>query len=139
MTGCLSGHAQADVPRECFQLETPEGTVLARHARVAASWLARMVGLLGRRELPQGEALVFPACNSIHTFGMRFPIDVLFVDRGWRVVAVRETLPPGRMVWPIWKAWGVVELPSGTLSRVGVAVGDQLRQASGCQGASASR
>lgn len=85
-----------------------------------------MVGLLRHRELPADEALVFPACNSIHTVGMRFPIDVVMVDREWRVVALRERLVPGRVVLPVRRAWGVVEASCGTLKRVGLRVGDQL-------------
>jgi uncharacterized membrane protein (UPF0127 family) len=85
-----------------------------------------MVGLLARRELPADEALVFPNCASIHTVGMRFPIDVIVVDREWRVVALRERLVPGRVVLPVWRAWGVVEAACGTLKRVGLRVGDRL-------------
>lgn len=107
---------------------------MATHAHVASSWSSRAIGLLNRQSLPMGEALVFPSCHSIHTFGMRFPIDVLFVDRAWRVVALRESLRPGRMVWPVWNAWGVVELPSGVLRQCGVAVGHQLHATPGVEG-----
>ena len=85
-----------------------------------------MVGLLGRRALPDGEALVFERCRAIHTVGMRFPIDVVFVDRGWRVVAMRHAVGPGRLVRPVWRAWGVIELTAGSLARAGLEVGDQL-------------
>ena len=100
--------------------------VVAERAQVARTWRQRMVGLLAHRRLPADEALVFPACASIHTFGMRFPIDMIVVDREWRVVALREGLAPGRVVWPIWRAWGVVEASCGTLKRAGLKVGDQL-------------
>ena len=105
------------------------GKVLASRATVARTFLSRAIGLLGRRGLSDGEAMVFPRCNSIHTLGMRFPIDAVFVDREWRVVALRSALGSGRMVWPVPGAWGVIELACGTLERIGVQVGDSLRVA----------
>jgi len=99
---------------------------LATKARMARSFWSRLVGLLGRRALPDGEALIIPRCRSIHTVGMQFPIDAVFVDRAFRVVALREDLSPGRIVSPVWKAWGVVEMAAGSLARVRLAVGDQL-------------
>ena len=99
---------------------------LAEHAQVARTSWQRMVGLLAHRELPAEEAMVFPGCSSIHTVGMRFPIDVIFVDREWRVVALREGLVPGRLVPPVRRAWGVVEASCGTLKRLDLQVGDRL-------------
>ena len=72
------------------------GDLLASRATMARTLWTRMAGLLGRRGLPDGEALVFERCRAIHTVGMRFPIDVAFVDRTWRVVAVRSRVGPGR-------------------------------------------
>ena len=100
--------------------------VMASKARMARSLRARAVGLLGRRELPPDEALIFPWCSSIHTVGMRFPIDVIFVDRRWRIVALKAGLPPGKMPLPVWRAWGVIETRSGTVERMQLAIGDQL-------------
>ena len=114
--------------RGAFQIRTATtGAAVAVNAQVAASWVSRLIGLLGRREFPEGEALIFPRCQSIHTVGMRVPIDALFVDRTWRIVALRAALKPNRLVLPVWKAWGVIELPSGTLTRLGLAVDDQLQ------------
>jgi len=76
--------------------------------------------------MPADDALIFERCRAIHTVGMRFSIDVAFVDRGWRVVALRADVRPGRMLLPTWRAWGVVELAAGSLARAGVRVGDQL-------------
>ena len=85
-----------------------------------------MVGLLGHAHLAEGEALIFPRCNSIHTVGMRFPIDVIVVDRKWRVVALRECLAPGQLMLPVRRAWGIVEAAAGTSNRCGLLVGDTL-------------
>ena len=99
---------------------------VATHAHMARSWWSRMRGLLGRRTLPSGEALMIPRCRSIHTCGMQFPIDAVFVDRALRVVALRRGLRPWRIVPPVWKAWGVVEVAVGSLDRLHLTVGDQL-------------
>ena len=101
-------------------------TSLASRARMALDPLSRARGLLGKDRLPEEEALVFPECHSIHTIGMRFAIDAIFVDQRWRVVALRPQLRPGRLVFPVWGAWGVVEMAPGTLDRVPLQVGDQL-------------
>ena len=101
-------------------------TPLASTVRMAVAPLERAKGLLGRDALPADEALMFPQCHSIHTVGMRFPIDAIFVDKHWRVVALRPRLGPGRLVFPVWRAWGVVEMASGALERVPLQVGDQL-------------
>jgi uncharacterized membrane protein (UPF0127 family) len=103
------------------------GVRVAERALHARTWRARMVGLLAHESLPTNEALIFEGCSSIHTFGMRFPIDVIFIDRQWHVVALRECLKPGRLVWPVRRAWGVIETACGTLKRTKISVGDTLQ------------
>ena len=103
------------------------GSVVADQATVARTFPARVIGLLARRRFEFGEALVFPDCRSIHTIGMRFPIDVVFVSREWRVVAVRSPVAPGRLTVGAWHASATIELPTGTAKRASVRVGDQLR------------
>jgi uncharacterized membrane protein (UPF0127 family) len=84
-----------------------------------------MRGLLGRKELPGGEGILLRPAGSVHTFFMRFPIDVVFLDRDLRVVSVAEEVPP-------WKARGargakaVLELAAGEISRRQLAEGDTL-------------
>ena len=99
---------------------------LASKARMAVGLGARMVGLLGRSRLPEGEALVLPNCQAVHTWGMRFPIDVVFVDGTWGVVEVLKGLLPWRFSPWVLKARSVVELPAGAADRVGVMIGDRL-------------
>ena len=100
---------------------------IATRATIARSFLERMVGLLGRQGLQEGEALIFPGCRSIHMWGMRFAIDAIFVDRAWRVVVLRPRLAPWRLVLPVPGAWGVVEAPAGSVERTGLVVGDTLQ------------
>ena len=105
------------------------GTPLASRAVVARGFLKRAWGLLGHRALPDGEAMVLPYCRSIHTCGMWFPIDAVFVDRDWRVVSVRGRIDPWNITWPIRGAWGVIELPSGTAEKHHIGIGEQLQLA----------
>ena len=103
------------------------GTVLAERATVARSFWARFRGLMGRRELPAGEALIFNKNSSVHTFWMRFPIDVLFTDRQDVVVGFREAMPPHRPYAGARGAYRTIELPAGAIARTATARGDQLR------------
>jgi uncharacterized protein len=85
-----------------------------------------MRGLLGRDGLDEGEGLLIRPCGSVHTFFMRFPIDVVFLDRELSVVAVRPEVRP----WRTAGARGakvVLELAAGEAARVGIAPGTALR------------
>ena len=83
---------------------------------VAETWWARLRGLAWRREPPDGWALLFPRCRSVHTFGMRFPIDVVFLDRhGWPI-AIRRGVRPGRIVRHR-NAAAVIETKAGDADR----------------------
>jgi uncharacterized membrane protein (UPF0127 family) len=97
---------------------------LAETADTAAS---RTQGLLGRDGLAPGHGLILDPCRLIHTFFMRFAIDVVFVDRHQRVTRVARDVPPFRFAWGGWSARATLELPAGTLARVPVAPGAQLR------------
>ena len=84
-----------------------------------------MRGLLGRRDLPAGEGILLRPAGSVHTFFMRFPIDVVFLDRDLRIVSVADDVPP----WKMRGARGakaVLELASGECARRGIRVGQQL-------------
>ncbi len=102
------------------------GTELARWVEKADSFRARLRGLIGRPSLAEGAALWIVPSRGVHTLGMAFPIDVLFLDRALRVVAVEEHLHPGRLTPIRWKARTVLELPAGTLRRTGTRPGDQI-------------
>jgi uncharacterized protein len=86
---------------------------------------ARRKGLLGRDSFEKGSAMVIAPSNAVHTFFMRFPIDLLFVRRNGGVVKVRRNVPPWRAVASLW-AYSVIELPAGTLGVDDVRVGDVL-------------
>ncbi len=85
----------------------------------------RMRGLLGRAALASGEALLLDRGGSVHTFGMRFAIDVLFLDRRQRVVAIHHDVPRRRMLFSL-RATHTLEMPAHSARRHGLAVGDSL-------------
>jgi uncharacterized protein len=106
-------------------------TVLA-HARVVCDSCAvadtmwtRLRGLMGRRELEPGEGLLLRPSGSVHTCFMRFAIDIAFLDRELRVLAVSPGVRPWRLRLQRG-ARAVLELPAGEADRVGIAPGDQL-------------
>jgi uncharacterized membrane protein (UPF0127 family) len=101
------------------------GCVLAEFAEIADDSAARRKGLLGRNELPQGHALWIVPCESVHTFGMRFTIDVLYLDRKKKVRKTRPCLRPWRVSMCLL-AHSVLELPAGTIEKTGTQPGDQL-------------
>jgi uncharacterized protein len=103
-----------------------DGVVVCEECLVAATPFTRLRGLLGRKSLPRGQGILLRPAGSVHTFFMRFTIDVVFLDDELRVVAVAADLRP-------WRAAGkrgaraVLELPAGECARRGLAVGDQVR------------
>ena len=112
-----------------MRLKVRNGTrdcILADRAERASTFVQRLVGLLGRASLPVGEALLITPCNSIHTFFMRMPIDVVFLDAQDTVVRLLHALPPWRATRPIPAACAVLELPAGTLAATGTQEGDRL-------------
>ena len=86
-------------------------TTLAEDVFFADSPFKRLKGLLSRKFLPDGQALIIKPCNCVHTLFMRFPIDVLFVGKDNQVVKVLTQLTPFRFSKLYWKACMVVELP----------------------------
>ena len=101
------------------------GRVIAGRVRVADTPWSRAVGLLGRSSMEAGEGLWIKPCPMIHTFFMRFAIDAVFLDKGLRVVGVREGLAPWRFSPWFHGAAGVLELAGGSL-RGGALAGDEL-------------
>jgi len=97
---------------------------LAAVTEVADSLFSRMKGLLGRDGLPQGHCLWIVPCRGVHTFFMRFAIDVLVLDRECRVVAVINEMKPNRMSLVYARGATVLELPASAAA--GVVVGDLI-------------
>ena len=107
------------------ELRLTDGRVVCERCTLADRGPSRMKGLLGRGSLPSGEGILLRPAGSVHTWFMRFAIDVVFLDRELTVTAVVPELAP-------WRAAGrrgskaVLELPAGEAARRGLAVGDRL-------------
>ncbi len=107
------------------ELRAHDGRAVCERCVIADAPLARMKGLLGKKELGRGEGILLRPAASVHTWFMRFPIDVVFLDRELQVMRVVPALAP-------WKAAGsrgavaVLELAAGECERRRVAPGDRL-------------
>ncbi|MEW6661237.1 MAG: DUF192 domain-containing protein [Bacillota bacterium] len=93
---------------------------------MADSFKSRLIGLVGKSALHRGEGLILAPCNSIHSFFMRFKLDVLFLDRSQRVVFMIKGMPPNRIGPVIKNSQWVVELPEGIIASTGTKVGDEI-------------
>jgi uncharacterized membrane protein (UPF0127 family) len=115
-----------DVVRNAlFTLVRDDGYVVCDQCGVAATFKARLVGLLGRHGLATGEGLLIRPTNSIHTFFMRFPIDVVFLDRQGVVVKLVSNVRPWRVTFAP-RGRDAVELRAGEADAKGIRLGDRL-------------
>ena len=105
--------------RDCF---------VATEVAAANTYLRRLVGLLGKTAKwnRPGRGLWINPCKGVHTLGMLFPIDLLFLDREKRVVHLEEHVRPFRISKVCLNARSVLELPAHTVDRTGTRIGDQL-------------
>jgi len=101
------------------------GVIVAHQLLPAFDSAARKTGLLKHRSLPEGVAMVIAPTNAIHTFFMKFPIDVAFVRRDGRIAKIRAGMPAWRMA-AAWGGYAVVEMAAGMFTSRGTAAGDTL-------------
>jgi len=102
------------------------GQVLATDVKVADNLFTRMKGLLGKKELPTGNALLIKPCFSVHTFFMKFPIDVIFLNKDNQIIASVNNLSPNRMTRLYLQSLSVLELPPGTINASNTVIGDKI-------------
>jgi uncharacterized protein len=100
-------------------------TVLGDAVDVADTSSKRRVGLLKHERLDRGQGLWITPCESVHTFFMRFPIDLVYLDKHLKVKKVRHAVPAWRMSMCLM-ARSIIELPAGTAAETGTQAGDQL-------------
>jgi uncharacterized membrane protein (UPF0127 family) len=100
-------------------------TVLADAADIADTSAKRRTGLLKHSSLKPGEGLWIKPCESVHTFFMKFPIDLVYLDKALKVRKVRSAVPAWRLSACL-SAFSVLELPAGTIGQTQTAVGDEL-------------
>lgn len=99
-------------------------TLLAQSHDIANTPLSRMKGLLGKQEMPAQHALVITHCNSIHMMFMRFPIDVVFINKKNCVVGLVRQIPPFAFSPIFWDSSCAIELPAGTIQTSKTTIGD---------------
>jgi uncharacterized membrane protein (UPF0127 family) len=101
-------------------------STLATGARRAANFVARGKGLMMASPLPDGGGLVIEPCNSIHMFFMRYPLDIVFLDKEGKVVFMYKGIKPWRVGRIVRGARLAIELPEGTIDRSNTQLGDTI-------------
>ena len=94
--------------------------------QIAETFFPRLIGLVGRNELRDDEALLFPRCNSIHTCFMRFPIDIVFMAHDGTVLEIVEALKPWRCLLPRFRALHILELRALKARVLGISDGKRI-------------
>jgi uncharacterized membrane protein (UPF0127 family) len=105
-------------------VNTSRGVTLAEAGWRANTFVTRGIGLMFRRALPPGGGLIIPGSSSVVTFFMRFPIDVLFVDRAGKVAHIVHGMAPWRTSKIVRGSKLAIELPAGTAKQTGTEPGD---------------
>lgn len=101
-----------------MRLVNPDnGRTIAESVELANTFFTRLKGLMFRETLSDGGGLYLHPCKSIHTFFMKFPIDVLYVDENGKIVGLEEKLKPGKIGKNVPKAASVIELSSGSIRK----------------------
>lgn len=108
------------------RLLSVDGAPICSDLRLAHTHWTRMKGLLGSKSLPDGHGLWIKPCNQVHMYFMRYPVDLIFVDRDMRVVRLVENQPVNTISEKVTEAESVVEVPVGTIARAGVQAGATL-------------
>jgi len=114
MTSCLTA------------INTTRGVRLTECARVADGFYTRLIGLLRDRQLEHGDGLWIVPCNSIHSIGMKFIFDAVFLDKELRVVHLMQEMKPWRISKMVFSSHSVLEVPAGIIAQTGTEIGDMF-------------
>lgn len=116
------------MPSAGYAFNRTRHSYLATHLRVAGTHWSRFCGLMGEPpgRFPAGDGLWIVPCRGVHTFAMRFPIDVVYLDRDKAVVHIEHDLKPWRVAPVRMSANSVLELPANTLRPTGTSLGDHI-------------
>jgi uncharacterized protein len=112
--------------RPVFVYNKTRETFLAFRVKVAESVLGRLVGLLGRRSLRRDSGVWIVPGNAVHTIGLMFSVDLVLIDKNFKVVALRELVRPFTVTLPNFRAESVLELPAHSIFCSRTQIGDQL-------------
>ncbi|MCL6570428.1 MAG: DUF192 domain-containing protein [Bacillus sp. (in: Bacteria)] len=102
------------------------GAELANHLAIADTFFKRLKGLMFSKSLPAGHGLLIRPCQAIHTFFMKYSIDVLYLSKDFEIVGLDETLKPAKVGKYQKRATSVLELPSGTIQKTETKIGNYL-------------
>ncbi len=102
------------------------GKGIANRVEIAMTFTKRLIGLMGRSTMADEQGLYFPGCGSIHTFGMKLSIDVLFLDKDMRITKMISSLKPNRAAFAPLSTRHTLELACGTLRKHELCVGDEI-------------
>lgn len=95
------------------------------HIEVADTALKRIIGLLGRKSIPENYGLLLTPCSQVHTFFMRFPIDVVLLDRSSTMLSI-QSLPTWKISKPIPGTYSILELKSGAAEKYHFKIGQKI-------------
>ena len=125
LRGGLSRPPRSEADQRLVVLNVTRQTQLGTSVELAGSGPKRTKGLLGRKGLEPGGGMWIVPCEAVHTIGMQFPIDLVYLDRGHCVRKVRHKVPAGRLSGCL-SAHSVIELPAGTVLLTQTQPGDQV-------------
>ena len=103
-----------------------DGAIVVRELMLAGDSATRRKGLLGRDGLPEETGLIIAPSNAVHTFFMRFPIDIVFLTSDGDVLSIRSSVGAWRMA-ASFRGFAVLELAAGRAARCGLTTGERLR------------
>ena len=124
--GLVAGRSVMSASRHIKIIDITKDSVVGWDIEAATTCWSRLVGLLGRARLEPGTGLLIVPSSGVHTWGMRFPIDVVALDRNLRVLGIWKRVGGFRIAALSWKTHAVLELPAGAIQQGNVAVNDQL-------------
>lgn len=101
--------------------------LIASKVMMANNPWSRLKGLLFTKELPEGEGMLLTPCNSVHTIGMTYAIDIIFLDKKNKVRKIIENMKPNCLSPIDLRSFSVLELPANHIKKTDVQIGDQLR------------
>jgi uncharacterized membrane protein (UPF0127 family) len=104
-----------------------QNNLIAKNVKIAKSFITRSLGLIPRKDFFESEALIIKPCNSIHTFFMKFPIDVLFLDKTNKIIALYENVTPWQILPVHFNAHSVIELKAGQIKAKNIQKNDIIQ------------
>ncbi len=104
-----------------------KNTVLVKEAKFAKNFFERMLGLIPRKEISEEQALVFENCKQIHTFFMKFSIDVIYLNRDSKVIKLEESISPFRICRWVKDSKYIIEAKAGIIKNKNIEIGDKIK------------